>query len=426
MMPARAASALSLFVFLASCTPRQEVPTAVVEATPFVQKVTAEGLLASKTVTSVAVPSEVRGALRLSWLAPDAAEVDTDDVVARFDSSTLEDNLIKGRSAHASAGYRVVQAESQATANKAGITTQLETSALDIALAQRFRQTEDDGVWSRNEVIASQIDEELALERRSHAESQLTTQERRVGSDLEILEIEQRKARFEIEEAETGLASLVVKSPHPGLFTRARDWRGEMLEVGQEVWRGREIGEIPDLSVLQAEVFVLEADAGGIVEGLEAEVVLEAQSDRIHAAKVIRVDAIAQPRRTGSPVQYFGVTLSLDATDPDSMKPGQRVAATIYLARRESALVIPRQAVSTEDGNPTVYLRQGSGFEPRPVVLGVGNRAQVEIAEGLSVGDVIALRPREARGSTKNEMRDTTRGAGPEAPDRDNKVEGVP
>ncbi|MBZ0113276.1 MAG: HlyD family efflux transporter periplasmic adaptor subunit, partial [Thermoanaerobaculia bacterium] len=334
MMPLRLAMAFSLLVFVASCTSREEVPTAVVEATPFVQKVTAEGLLASKTVTSVTVPSEVRGALRLSWLAPDAAEVDTGDVVARFDSSSLEDSLIEGRSAHASAGYRVVQAESQATANQAGLTTQLETSALDIALAQRFRQTEDDGVWSRNEVIASQIDEELALERRAHAESQLTTQERRVDSDLEILGIERRKARFEIEEAEAGLAALVVKSPHPGLFTRSRDWRGEMLEVGQEVWRGREIGEIPDLSILQAEVFVLEADAGGIVEGLEAEVVLEAQPDRVHAASVTRVDAIAQPRRNGSPVQYFGVTLSLEATDPESMKPGQRVAATIYLARR--------------------------------------------------------------------------------------------
>ena len=60
----------------------------------------------------------------------------------------------------------------------------------------------------------------------------------------------------------------------------------------------------------KAEVFVLEADAGSLAVGLAAEVVVEAQPGRTWAAKVQRIDTLAQPRHPEVPVHYFGVTLA--------------------------------------------------------------------------------------------------------------------
>ena len=85
---------------------------------------------------------------------------------------------------------------------------------------------------------------------------------------------------------------------------------------------------------MEAEVFVLEADAGGVAEGQAAGVIVEATPEVAHPAKVTRVEAVAKPRFRGSPVQYFGVVLAFDGSaEADGaarsvMKPGHRVRVT--------------------------------------------------------------------------------------------------
>ncbi|HVZ33513.1 MAG TPA: hypothetical protein VG963_13870, partial [Polyangiaceae bacterium] len=101
------------------------------------------------------------------------------------------------------------------------------------------------------------------------------------------------------------------------------------------------------------------------------------------------------------PVQYFGVTLRLDRTDPTVMKPGSRVHATLQLESRE-ALVLPRQAVMEEHGQPTVYRWRAGRFEPVQVQLGPASLGRVVVEAGLGDGDEVALvdpsRPAEPSG----------------------------
>jgi multidrug resistance efflux pump len=98
----------------------------------------------------------------------------------------------------------------------------------------------------------------------------------------------------------------------------------------------------PALDAMEANVYVLEVDGSGLAEGQPAEVVVEARPDRTFAAKIKVVDKLAQPRQQGSPVQYFGVTIALDTSDRELMKPGQRVRAGLVLDQQD-ALVVPRK-----------------------------------------------------------------------------------
>jgi len=90
-------------------------------------------------------------------------------------------------------------------------------------------------------------------------------------------------------------------------------------------------------------------------------------------------------------VQYFGVTIALDKTDPAIMKPGQRVQATLVLDQ-EDAIVVPRQAVFTKESKSIVYRKTATGFEPVTVELGAATAGRVVIKSGLGDGDTIALR----------------------------------
>ena len=240
------------------------------------------------------------------------------------------------------------------------------------------------------------IDEELARDRQDHAAEVRGTQVRLGRTERDLLEIEQRKAQLKIDQARDGLTALEVRAPHAGLLTLVRDWRGNPPQIGAEMWRGQKIAEIPDLSTLQAEVFVLEADAGGLEAGQAAEVVIEAHPELRHPASVVRVDAVAKPRIPGSPVQYFGVTLEFERTDGSTMKPGQRVRATLLLEERHEALVVPCQAVHQEAGELYVYVRQRAGFVRRTVTIASSSMGLMVIGDGLAEGDVIALgRPAE-------------------------------
>jgi multidrug efflux pump subunit AcrA (membrane-fusion protein) len=161
--------------------------------------------------------------------------------------------------------------------------------------------------------------------------------------------------------------------------------------VGDTVWNGQILAEIPDLANMEAEVYVLEADAGGLAPGRPATVTLESRPGVEHAARIARVDSLARPRFRGSPVQYFGVTLALDRTDPGVMKPGQRVRALLRLDERPRALTVPRQAVFERDGGTIVYRRQLGRFEPVEIRLGPSGAGRVVVDSGLAPGDAVAL-----------------------------------
>jgi hypothetical protein len=152
------------------------------------------------------------------------------------------------------------------------------------------------------------------------------------------------------------------------------------------------MAEIPQLDVMDAKVYVLEADAGGLEVGIPATVVLEAHPDQVYKAEVKRVDALAQRRNRRVPVQYFGVVLKLEKTEPEIMKPGQRVQAVLVLDERQDVISIPRQAVFSKDGASVVYVRGVGGFDAVEVKTGSAGLGTVVIEEGLEEGDLVALR----------------------------------
>jgi multidrug efflux pump subunit AcrA (membrane-fusion protein) len=179
--------------------------------------------------------------------------------------------------------------------------------------------------------------------------------------------------------------------------------------VGDTLWPGQKPAELPDLSQLEAKVFVLEADGAGLQPGLEARVAIEGRPGEEHEATVTRVEPLAKTRDQ-SPVKHFEATLSLARTESSFMKPGQKVRAIIRLEEADGVLTIPRGAVFEKDGKRVVYRRRGGGFEPVEVTIGRQSISRLVVDSGLAAGDVVALRDPTARRPLASET-----AGGPEA-----------
>jgi len=366
-------------------------PVVEVEREDFIRRVWAEGHLKAVNATPVSAPVDVQGPFKIAWLAPDGSRVSKGDVVVRFDPTELQKNLEDGRADEATAEKRTDQRRIERDSTLSNLSRDAEMAQLELKYAREF-QSKDPEIFSRTEIIESEIDEDLAIHREASATGTRSIQEDLAGADLDLLEIEQRKAQLRIQEAEQGLQSLEITAPHDGILVYERDWRGETVEVGQSLWNRQAIAEIPNLDTMEAEVFVLEADAGGLTEGGPAELILESRPDEPYQATVKKVDALAKRKIRWVPIQYFGVTLELERTDPSVMKPGQRVRAILKLDELEDVLVVPRDAVFDDDDRKIVYRRTHWSFEAVEVALGPSALGRVVIESGLEEGDVIALK----------------------------------
>ncbi len=370
----------------------ETVPTLTVKKAPYVREVTAEGNLKAVKATPVAAPREVQMPLRIGWLAEDGAAVKAGEPIVRFDSIDIERDLLEGELDRSNAGNRISGAEADAGAVRKNLRRDAGMADRELEAARQFQKRDAD-IFSRYQVIESDIDEDLAVEKKEFAEQMEFVRDQLFRAEREILGIDERKADIRIRRAEQGMSALEVLAPHEGVLVLQRDWRGELPRVGGTAFPGMPLGEIPDLAAMRVEAYVLEADAGGIAEGQDAIVVVESHPERKFKGKVDKVEPIAKPRFRGSPVQYFGVTLSLGETDAKIMKPGARVRATITLEKSESAIAIPRQAIFDLKGKKVVYRRNGDGeFEPVRIETGTATVGSISITKGLAEGDVIALK----------------------------------
>ena len=383
--------ALCASPWLSRLRARPDVPTLVLSKAPFERRVSAEGNLEAVEATPVTAPLEAQDQLKVAWLVPDGTPVKKGDVVVRFDPTEMQRSLNDGESDRTSA-------ESKITGMRADTGGAIRNLERDSALARqeldgadRYK-IDDPEVFSRQEIIRSQIDRSLATQRIETSDRVRSIRQDVAKVDLSLLDIERRKAGIAIDRASKGLEALEIRAPHDGILVYKRDWRGDITKVGDTVWPGEPVGEIPQLETMQARVFVLEADAGGLVAGVPATVLVEAHPAVEYAAKIKKVDTLAKRRTGWIPIQYFGATLELAATDPLVMKPGQRVRAVLALDARPDAISVPRNAVFEKNGKKIVYKLSGSELKPVEVTLGPAAVGRVVVESGLAAGDEIALR----------------------------------
>jgi HlyD family secretion protein len=375
------------------------VSTFVVEPGPFVREVEARGKLEAVKATPIIVPPESGRAQKVAFLARDGAILKAGETVVEFDPYDARREEADGQSDLAAARARIAKAESEGGKNEKSLTLDRDVAKEELDRAETFKLT-DTELFSRHQIIESELDRDLFAKKAEVAGEKLDETGKLSAAEKALGQIDAGKARLKIEIAEKGLRSLRIAAPHDGLLVLERNWRGEVTFVGDTLWPGQKIAELPDLTSLQARVFVLEADGAGLKTGLPARVAIEGQPGRLHEAKVGRVEPLAKTHDYQSPVKYFEVVLELARTDPATMKPGQKVRAVVRMDEARDVLAIPRGAIFDKDGKRVVYREEGGGhFTPVEVTIGRQSISRAVVDAGLAAGDRIALRDPTAKAS---------------------------
>ena len=131
----------------------------------------------------------------------------------------------------------------------------------------------------------------------------------------------------------------------------------------------------------------------GYESGQEAIIVSDALPDTAISGRVDRVGVLAESGGWRDPNnRTYTVYINLDIEEGTVLKPSMRCTGEIIVGTVEDVLSVPIQAVYREGSISFVYVNSPDGFIPTPVSLGQSSEMEVEITDGLSVGDVVLLR----------------------------------
>jgi HlyD family secretion protein len=73
------------------------------------------------------------------------------------------------------------------------------------------------------------------------------------------------------------------------------------------------------------------------------------------------------------------------------IKPGMTADLDIIIARADSVLCVPKEAVTSQDGRTTVTVLEGGKPVSRPVIVGLEDDIYAEVKEGLQEGDEVVV-----------------------------------
>lgn len=154
--------------------------------------------------------------------------------------------------------------------------------------------------------------------------------------------------------------------------------------VGQNAGEGAVLYEIADLSTLWVDLHVFGRDADHLAAG--SPVTISRLSDG--ATAETRIDRVLPGTATAS--QSTIARATLDNAD-GQWRPGSAVRAMVTVSTQPADLVVPLTALQQMDGRDVVFVREGERYEKRVVTLGRRDARQVELVDGVAVGEDVVI-----------------------------------
>jgi RND family efflux transporter MFP subunit len=349
------------------------------------------GELQAAKSTPIVVPPESRfGRQTIGWMAPEFSAVKQGEPVIRLASTELVELLQTEEAALAKINLEVFAKEKQLEKEKSDLAGEIEVTSIQRKLADVYA-ARDERIFPRNKIIEDAIDLNYQTIRESHFKRKKDQQENRATAELQLLQSKARTCQVKIGQYKDQLSKLEIRAPHDGIFIINKLWNGEKYRVGMNAWGGQKLGSLPDLSVMEARLFVLESEASGLKENLPVSLTLDFEPGRVFNGKLVGIDTVAKPLTEQSPAKFFETKISLDVTDPALMKPGVQVKASIFVERLDDVITVPNQAVSFEQGQAFLLVKNSGQVQRRKVEVGSRSLTLTVIAQGLKEGEEILL-----------------------------------
>ena len=330
---------------------------------------------------------------KISFMATEGSDVRAGQPVLRFDTTELQRRLVEKTAERDSAATQLEKKEIDLERNLRDMELQLARARATLERS-RLKVEVPGELQSAKELEEARLDLALAEREVDSLEGRLELTRQAGRAEVRALREKRDRAEERVGEINEHLARMTVKASRDGTVVYVTDWRGEKKKVGDDVWQALKVIEIPDLTRMQAKGQLDEADAGRVAVGQPVTLRLDAHPETEYRAEIAKIARSVGQKDRGNPLKHVELTLELEETDTETMRPGMRFQGEIEVERVEDVLLAPASAVvSTADG-PVAFRRGLFGVDRVEPEVGRRNDEVVEIEAGLAAGDLL-VRPEE-------------------------------
>jgi multidrug efflux pump subunit AcrA (membrane-fusion protein) len=379
---------LTSLLWACSDDKQSSIPLYTVEESAFSIEVKGFGEIEAAQSQKIMTPG--RRPMTLAWLRDENTYVEKGDIIARFDAQQIQKDSRSEELDLLALEQDIVKSTAQQNQARQDVDSDQTFVRHEFDFVDRFA-IDDLRIYSQLEIIDTLANRDFLEAKDDFLEWKETSIVEQHSNQMAVLDIRKSGVQTKFEQHQQALSSLEVVSPYSGLLVYEKDRRGEKPAVGQTVFPGRPIAQIPNLDDMQANVFVQANDAIDLDKGQGVEIRLDAFPASVFKGEIADVSGFPRSIERGNPVTFFELTIKLIEQDKTMMQPGRKLSANIDVKAPSTSLVIPLQSLHFEDGSSYVYLKDGSSFKKQKVSSGRKNLFVVEVTEGLSSGDVIAL-----------------------------------
>src|SRR5205807_3415263 len=250
------------------------LPTAPVRKGEFFVTVRCRGELKARRTIQLTAPLNVPD-LRIVWLAPSGSAVKEGDPVVRFDPSGASQQFAEQQAALRQADAAQKQAEADAALKAEEDTRAVEDAAYEVEKAKI--EVSKAEIVSKLKGEESAVDLGLAEQKLAVAQAKLNFDSASSAAKIASLKRQRDKAAADVELAGHRLERMEVRAPIDGMINYLQNFsqgwmNAKPFKVGDQVWPGIVLAEIPDLKTLEIEGKIEEIDRGQIQVGQDVRV----------------------------------------------------------------------------------------------------------------------------------------------------------
>ena len=260
---------------------------------------------------------------------------------------------------------------------------QLTKARTDRDSAQRnleaLKKLQQEGAASAGEVREA----ENALTRADSQMAFLKEKQTKRYSNAEVAHVQAQRdeARAAYDAAQDTLAKSNVRAPFDGIVYSLPVKQGGFVSSGDLLL------QMADLRTVLVRAFVDEPDVARLAPGDPIQITWDATPARVWQATVNQIPSTVKLHSSRNVGEITSIVDNKDL----KLLPNINVGVTITAAEHNNVLVIPREALRTDDSTPYVLQVVDHKLKRCNVETAITNLTQVEITHGVSAKNLIAI-----------------------------------
>ncbi|MEM9303962.1 MAG: HlyD family efflux transporter periplasmic adaptor subunit [Pseudomonadota bacterium] len=371
-----AAVLLGIRALIAPSIAADELRFATVETGDLVAAIDVTGTVVPRSETVVSAPfgSELRQLHAFPGTAVAAGDpiLELERRPLEAEISQLREQLALKQNEREGRRLAIDQSITEADGRRAlaGIDLESRTARRD-----RLEALAEIGAISKGDLLEAQLDVRRSEVELEQLERELRHLRESLDSDLERIDLEASILESQLAEKQRVLALATIRAPHAGVVT----WVQE--EAGAAVTLGTALARVSDLSSFRLEASASDYYAAELREGQRAQARIGGRDFAATLASVLPA------------VEAGTVRILLELDDPANaaLRANQRADIQLETDRLNEALVVRRGPGLQGRGPAMAFRVEGDRLVRVDARLGLANRDQVQVVDGLAAGDRVVI-----------------------------------